>query len=147
MSPTQAPVALPFDRSAETTGPAVAVIEIPFSPANRARWTYDESRDVYFRVNNGSVHVDALTSEQLYARNVVVMWAQHASAGGGTFDVRLTGSGRVSVFRNGVRLDGTWEADTSAPPRFTADDGTLIRLSPGNTWFQVVPLDVNISMQ
>jgi hypothetical protein len=153
MSESQELRGLAFQRSSETTGPAVAAVSIPFSPANRVRWDHDPDRNVYFRINNGSVHNDALTSEQVQARNVVVLWTQHSrasgrdSSGSTTYDVVLNGSGRASVFRDGMRFDGTWETDGSGPPKLVADDGTLIRLAPGNTWFQVIPLDVNISME
>jgi hypothetical protein len=30
---------------------------------------------------------------------------------------------------------------------FKSTDGTVIRLSPGNSWFEVIPTNVNISMK
>ncbi len=144
---------LAFEKRAVEATPAITVVDIPFSPANRVKWTYDAANDYYLRENNGRVHNDALTGEQVHSKNVVVMWAKMTSAGkrdvtgSMTYDIELVGSGRVSVFRNGQRYDGVWEATADAPPVFKAQDGTQIRLAPGNTWFQVVPTDVNIVMQ
>ena len=136
-----------FAGSVPATGIPAVAIGIPFSPANRADWTYDASRRVYLRNNNGAVHKDALTGEQIHAKNVVVMWAKTTPASAGTYDIQLVGSNRVSVFRDGIRIDGTWQADKNAPARFTAADGSVIPLAPGNTWIQVVAPQVNISIR
>jgi len=127
-------------------------ISIPFSTANKVTWTYKESDGLYHRVNDGKKHVDAATGRQVVANNVVVMWARHSASskdklGSTTYDIDLGGSGRVSVFRNGQRLDGTWTADKTGPPRFTTAAGLPIRLAPGTTWIQVIALNVNIAMK
>lgn len=152
--PASAPVAgLAFDRraSAETT-PTITQITIPFSNANTVTWNYDAAARAYLRVNNGKPFTDVGTNQQVRATNVVIMWAQHNAAssdvtGSTTFDIVLAGTGRASIFRGGQRYDGTWEAARDAPPVFKADDGTQLKLSPGNTWVQVVRPDVNINMQ
>ncbi len=49
------------------------------------------------------------------------------------------GSGQVSVFRNGKRVDGTWSrASATAPTAFTGADGQPIALAPGGTWVVLV---------
>lgn len=144
---------LVFDKraSAEVT-PTVTGIDIPFSQANRVRWTYDAKSNTYLRENNGKVHTDRATGKQLSATNVVVLWAKHEAAsrdkfGSVTYRIVLTGPGRCSVFRDGQRYDGTWEAGSDAPPTFKAEDGAQIKLTPGNTWIQVVETTVNITMK
>lgn len=142
-----------FDRSASAeTTPVVTGITIPFSTTNTVEWTYDAETRTYLRVNNGKPFSDAATGKQLHATNVVVMWAQHKTAssdvvGSTTYEIVLTGSGRASVFRNGQRYECTWEAAADAPPVFKAPDGTLVKLSPGNTWMQVIKPDINITMK
>lgn len=152
MAQTQDLAGFAFERvSAETTS-AIASVSIPFSTANKVEWTYDAESKTYLRVNNGKKFTDAATGAQISARNVVVMWAQHKTAsrdkvGSVTFEIVLNGSGQCSVFRDGQRFDGTWETDGSRPPSFKAKDGTIIKLSPGNTWFQVVQPNINITMK
>ena len=147
---TQSARSLAFDRTPAVPGSFVSRITIPFSTANTVVWSYDAVSDLYLRTNNGAVHSDALTGTQIGSRNVVVIWARMTAvtkrdvSGSRTFDIELVGSGRASVFRNGQRYDGTWEAPKDAPPVFKAADGTIIRLAPGNTWMQVVPTNVNI---
>lgn len=137
---------LQFGRVSKLATPTVTSVSIPFSQANKVRWEYDSESRSYLRYNNGVKHRDASTGKQVSADNVVVLWARYDIAsrdkvGSTTYDVDLGGKGRVSVFRGGARLDGRWEADRTTPPRFTDENGKPIRLAPGRTWFQVIPLD------
>ena len=143
---------LQFSPRMAANAATITVVSIPFSDANNVVWTYSEAEKQYYRVNDGKKHLDAATSKQIAATNVVVLWARYAASsrdklGSTTYDINLGGTGRASVFRNGQRLDGTWTADNTAPPRFTAADGTPIKLAPGTTWFQVIPLSVSITMK
>ena len=144
---------LVFERRSAQPTLTVTGIDIPFSSFNRSTWTYDPARKVYLRENNGVRHVDAATGQQVRARNVVVMWAKMRSTGvpdklgNPTFDIVLGGKGRVSVFHDGRQWDGQWSATESSPPVFRADDGTLIRLALGNSWFEVIPTNANISLR
>jgi len=138
-------------RGAETSN-TVTSVSIPFSQANTSLWKYDAARKVYLRENNGRAHIDAATGKQVASKNVVVLWARyravsHDKVGSTTYDITLGGKGRASVFRDGKRYDGTWVADRGTPPRFKDATGRAIRLAPGNTWFQVIPLNTNITMK
>jgi hypothetical protein len=136
-------------RSTEATSP-IEEITIPFSPANTVRWDWDEG--AYARYNNGRAHMDEGLGKQVTADNVVVMWAKYEpvsrdKVGSTTFNIVLGGKGRVSVFREGQRFDGTWYAERDAPPVFKDADGRPIRLAQGRTWFQVIPLNGSITMK
>lgn len=141
-----------FERKAVEATPTITQVSIPFSQANKVSWAYDSASNSYLRTNDGKVFKDAATGKQISARNVVVLWAKHNVAsrdkvGSTTYEIVLKGSGKASVFANGQRYDGTWETDGTAPPSFKAGDGTIIKLMPGNTWFQVVQPSVNITMK
>jgi hypothetical protein len=142
-----------FVQRAMSATVTVTRIDIPFSPAQRTTWTYDPAKKIYLRENNGARHIDAETGQQVRARNVVVMWAPMRSTGhpdkfgSTTYDITLGGTNRASVFHDGQRWDGTWTADRKSPPVFRADDGTLIRLARGTSWFEVIPTNVNISLK
>lgn len=141
-----------FDRRARETTPSVTEITIPFSQTNTVAWTYNAEDDVYMRVNNGKKFLDAETDTQISARNVVVMWAKHQVAsrdkvGSTTYEIVLDGQGRAVVFRGGQRFECTWKAKKGAPPSFEAEDGTTVKLLPGNTWMQVINTSVNIKLK
>jgi len=40
-----------------------------------------------------------------------------------------------------------WYPDAANPPVFKGADGAVIRLSPGRSWFEVIPTNVNISLK
>lgn len=144
---------LAFVRGASNATPTVVQMTVPFAPDNRVTWRYDPATSLYARSINGKPHVDRVSHKQYRARNVVVMWAQmrgrdhRDAAGTQAVEIILGGTGRATVFRDGVRFDGTWEAGSSAPPVFRAANGQAIKLSPGVTWFQVIDNSQNIVMK
>lgn len=135
-----------------TSATPIKSVFVPFSGFNNVTWTYDKKGRVFLRENNGRIHRDAETGKQVAATNVVVMWAKHTGAsrdkvGSTTYDIKLGGTGRATIFRDGKRYDGKWIATRTQPPHFVDKKGRPINLAPGNTWMQVVALDVNISMR
>lgn len=146
---TQTIAGLDFARASAVATPVVTVLTVPVSSSNRVQWRYSAASRTYARSINGKAHADAVSGKQLRARNVVVLWVRikpYAGDTHGVVEVALTGSGRASVFFGGQRVDGTWTAGASAPPKLKAADGRPIKLDPGNTWFQVIGSDQNIVM-
>jgi hypothetical protein len=140
--------------SASTFESATAVksVYIPLSSFNNVTWTYSKKRDVFLRQNNHVAHRDGATGKQVVADNVIVVWAKYTQAGmdkhgGMTWDIDLGGTGRATVFRNGSAYNCKWVASRTDPPQFVDRNGQPVRLTPGNSWIEVVPLDVNITMK
>ncbi len=58
----------------------------------------------------------------------------------------LTGSGEAWVSVAGKTAHGTWSKEAEASPiALTADDGSVLRLAPGNTSVELVPLEGSAS--
>lgn len=144
---------LAFVRNAAPATPTVTLLTVPFAVGNKVTWRWDAASKTYARSINGKAHVDKVSRKQYRARNLVVMWTQvrprshRDAAGSPTVEIVMGGTGRVSVFRDGQRFDGTWEAGASTPPVFRAANGQTIKLSPGVTWFQVIENSQNITMK
>jgi hypothetical protein len=52
----------------------------------------------------------------------------------------MVGSGEAWASVAGRTVHGTWTKDAAAAPIvLTADDGSPLRLAPGNTWIELVP--------
>jgi hypothetical protein len=145
---TEAITGLAFAGSVAEATPTVTLLTVPFSSSNRVTWRYDAASRMYARAVNGKPHVDKLSGKQYKARNIVVLWARTSSFGtnGVLREITLTGTGRASVFLSGVRYDGTWTASADAPPLLRGPDGRVIRLDPGNTWFEVIGNELDILM-
>jgi hypothetical protein len=153
IAPTVTVKPFAFDRSSKEATVAVTSITVPFATDNKVSWAYSTSSKTYSRAINGKPHKDKVSGKQYTARNVVVMWAKvstrsHVDAAGtAALEIVLNGTGRATVFRDGQRFDGTWSADVSNPPVFKTANGTTIKFAPGNTWFQVIANEQNISFK
>ncbi|MDO8562363.1 MAG: DUF3048 domain-containing protein [Candidatus Limnocylindria bacterium] len=116
------------------------------------RYQYDEAARRYARwQNSGGVPVrttDAADGAPIAATNVVVVFTDifdsglRDSSGAAVLDMRLTGGGGASIFRDGRRLDGSWSRATVFEAfSFTTRSGEPVLLSPGQTWVHVIPTD------
>lgn len=116
----------------------------------RILWHYDDASGRYFRTTDGLTHHDALDGSQVSADNVVVLFADHAETPvvESQFDgqpiwslqIAVWGTNDAVLFRDGQRIDGVWTR-TVREDFFSlrSQDGELLYLKPGNTWFQVMP--------
>ena len=114
-------------------------IELVFSEGRYPSWDWDPTTFAWLRSQEGQPDLEA-SGERIRATNVVTMrvgidWPYE--------EVPLTlmvGSGEVWVSVAGKTAHGTWsKADEGAPIVLTADDGSPLRLAPGNTWIELVP--------
>lgn len=143
---------LRFAESTDSTASPTTSVSIPFSANQVATWSWSAASRRYLRSQGRIAQRDPATHKRVSAANVVVMWAKYTAldtdlAGSGGYDVQLGGSGQVTVFRDGQRIDGRWKADGQSPPTFATESGAAIRLAPGTTWFEVIPLSANITMR
>jgi len=119
-----------------------------------AEWTYDATSGRWQRKTAGVAHKDYLTGETLTAANVVIVYASHVESDiweemigdrgrwKHSIEIQLWGTGPVLVFRDGVVQNGYWERhERNHMLTFWVSEGHPIPLKPGNTWFQMVPLD------
>ncbi len=113
-------------------------------------YTYDTASRGYRRYASGTLTLDEYTKSAVLARNVVVMSIKLdvtdiiASQGswGVAYQVQpyTTGSGALSIFRDGRRINGTWSRATRFDPfEFRNAAGERILLSPGQTWIHFMP--------
>jgi hypothetical protein len=150
--PTATVTGLAFAKASAPATPTITQVTVPFSSSNVVTWKFSAGTGAYARAINGKSHVDKASGKQYTARNVVILWAlvqKYAAAGTASqvLEIQLTGSGRATVFRDGQRVDGTWRASATAPPVLRDGSGAVIELAQGNTWFQVIANDQNISMK
>ena len=131
-------------------------LTIPYRASAVVRYDYDAATRTYARYQSDGTafhrEVDAANNVTIAARNVVVINTDvivtdvHEDAGGAaSLDMRLTGTGPATVFRDGRRMDGVWHRGTWFDPfEFISNNGERIFLSPGQTWIHIVPTDWQI---
>jgi DUF3048 family protein len=130
-----------------------STLTVPYRADARVRYDYDANAKVYLRYqSNGAryvLEVDAANGAWVMAKNIVIIrtdvWVTNVvdDAGGApSLDMRMTGSGPATIFRDGLRQDGTWSrANLIDPFTFTNLYGHKIYLDPGQTWVHVLPMD------
>jgi hypothetical protein len=137
----------------DNTAPAQTVT-IDYGPET-VRWSYDTASERYWRTVNGDAHTDANTHEQISAGNVVIIYAHHQEdlsivesewQGNKDFsiEIQIWTLGPAAIVRDGHIIEGywmRWEEESMLSFWMDEDAAQQIALKPGNTWFQVVPLD------
>lgn len=120
----------------------------------KVEWRYDAAAGQYLRWAAGVPHNDGNTNEQVHAKNVVVVYANHEndpticeqiSAEGQcqllSVQIQLWGQGSATIFRDGQRYDGVWKRDgRNDMLTFYDNNGQVIPLQIGNTWIQVMSI-------
>lgn len=148
------PIRLPsFGFKDEETRPAGAIstIKIPFGDQTNVMWRYERRANAYLRFMQGEEHTDKVTGRQLKARNLILLYTKMTETnivedvfGSRSLKFDLIGSGKVTIFRDGQKIDGTWAASKSAPPVFSDSAGQPVLLNRGNSWIEVIPTGMKI---
>ncbi|MCB8921363.1 MAG: DUF3048 domain-containing protein [Ardenticatenaceae bacterium] len=115
-------------------------------------WQYDAENGRYWRWSDGEPHLDANTSEQVNAANVVIVYAIHQQVvsicesqsgdvcNAHSTEIQIWGQGDAIILRDGQQFPATWKRENrSNILTFYDDAGDPIPLQIGNTWFQLVP--------
>lgn len=125
--------------SAVREGTPTASIALRFGAASTPSWTWDADRAVWARAQSGVPDVDS-TGVPYSAVNVVVVRVP-VTFGLGVPKTELIGSGEAWVSSGGMTVHATWSKGSRTDPiRLVDDTGTVVRLAPGNSWIELVPL-------
>lgn len=141
---------LEFTEAPQSLG-AVRSITVPPGPQTyfQVHYSYDPAIGQWRRSLAGAPDIDAANDKPITVANVVI---QHVdirvtafiedSLGNLSLAIPTTGSGPVTVFRDGLRIQGTWERpNAKAVTRFKTARGTPLELRPGHTWVHLLDVD------
>jgi Protein of unknown function (DUF3048) N-terminal domain/Protein of unknown function (DUF3048) C-terminal domain len=132
--------------TATASGNPVARIKVAF-PSALAEWVPNADGTAWLRIQDGVVHADSATKEQIRATNVVVLDVKEDRSYG---DAKygnipkavLIGKGRAWVFTGGKYVDAFWSKSSQTARIILTDaSGAAINLAPGNTWVELKPND------
>ena len=100
-------------------------------------WRWDASAGLYRRQMEGRDHFDAL-SGQVTTNNVVVLAMEYHPGISNSPDAQPIGYGHAYVFTGGNYVHATWtRTERLQPYSLTADDGSVVRLTPGRTFVEL----------
>lgn len=154
------------DAPGGSSGSAVAMDHKPWpiSAAGIIEWRYDAASGKYLRFVNGAPHntqqytlngawgkgcqEGAAQTEQIASANVVILNVKYEptdfvedTLNSYSAFIDMVGSGTAQIFRDGIKIDATWERPTlTSFIKFIDAAGNEIALKPGNTWFELAPL-------
>ena len=114
-------------------------VDIDFG-ATVVAFTWDESRRVWLREQDGEPHVDA-EGAQVAPANVILQYVTYRdtglvdSAGAPVPEAVLTGQQDAFLFVDGRMIQGVWSRSTvEGPTEYRLVDGTPVGFAPGPTW-------------
>ena len=133
--------------------PEVQAITIDFwnNPTYGVEWVYQKLDNTYLRKNGGVAHMDRNTKKQIAAKNVVVLFMKESAANDGYQNnahqlYATTGSGDALFFMDGKEIEGTWKKSNREARTLLFDStGKEITLNRGTTWFEIQPLDGEVT--
>lgn len=129
------------DDSEVPTANATAISVPISSPLYNSSYTYDAASNSYMRAQGGAAHTDR-EKGAINPKVVIVMEAamNMAMEDGYREQIQTIGSGKVTIFQDGVATTGTWsKKDQKSQIKFTDQSGADIPLNRGQTWITVIP--------
>lgn len=136
--------------------PLSQTIDVQFwsnQPNYNVEWQYNKDRNVYLRSNGGKVHIDATTKSQLSPKNLVILFMNESSANDGyDNNVHLLygdrGKGDAMVFQDGKKTVAKWsKKDREARTVVTDSKGKEIEFNRGQLWFEIIPIDSDVTVK
>lgn len=125
--------------------PQTSTVTVDFSTDTyKVQWNYDPETNLYKRVLGGIAHKDAVSGEQLTAKNIIVQEVVREAVttriGENGWKMTTIGSGKVKIFQDGTQIEGTWKKSSRTDrTRFYDSAGKEIEFNPGVTWYEIVP--------
>jgi hypothetical protein len=139
------------DDSPATDRAASQTITVPYHTVS-VGYQYVPATDNYIRLLNGQKQIDPANNQQVYARNIVVMFQAvsndyfETSTGIQRINIANIGSGKSIVFKEGKAITGTWKKTSATTlTRFFDSAGNEIPLVRGEIFIQSVPLGTAVT--
>lgn len=125
------------DEPNEERGLDAQTIDVTYSSSlYNVMWEYSQDKNGYFRYN-GSGRIDV--GEDGY-KNILVMYTDISVIDEvGRLDIRTIGNGKAEIFRDGQRIQGTWQKDSINDfMKFYDLNGKEVFLNRGRSWIHVL---------
>jgi hypothetical protein len=123
-------------------------VTIPYL-AEKIGYQYDPASNSYLRLVDGKLQLDPANNQQVYARNIVVMFQAYSIVP--SLDklrpvVANVGTGKAIVFQEGRAITGTWKKTSNTALTLLYDDaGNEIPLVRGEIFMQSVPIGTAVT--
>lgn len=118
---------------------AAKKINITYNKENTTDYIFDDETNKYLRFKDKEKHLDESDSNQLTAKNIIVLEAPKSVLDSvGRLYLETIGTGKGIYCTEGEAIEIDWKKDSEKDrTKFYIDNEELI-LNPGNTWIQIV---------
>jgi hypothetical protein len=126
-------------------------INLKYSWVMSASYKYDAEKGVYFRFRKDEPHMERVSEEQLFAKNIIIQLVRNYSIKddyAGRQEVNTVGSGSGYYITNGKYIEITWsKASRTEKTEYLDKEGNKILLNPGQTWIQIFPTNGSLEIE
>lgn len=141
-----------FSGSVHPINEPAVFLGVQFSRQARGEWHYNKDTTLFERwievdpPDTGPIPmipmIDRINNRQITAANVILVFATYTEFAPTLHDIALfdqNAGKRAVVFRDGVRIEGTWKLSGNGRPiQFFNNWGLPLSLKPGNSWIVFV---------
>jgi hypothetical protein len=132
-------VGFTFSSVMPTTGLPAATAVASYSTFTRVGLTYHTTTHTWSLTQNGTP-MPGVAPANVVVQRVAIQHSRFVDVHGQpTPFTKSTGSGAVTILRDGVRITGTWKRTGFGATRFYNAAGKQIGLRPGPTWVLLLP--------
>ncbi len=126
-------------------------INIRYSSGYSCGYEYDSQVKKYMRFKEGKPQTERLDGEQLAASNIIIQYVKNYTIEGddaGRQELETVGSGKGYYITAGKCQEIKWsKSSRTEQTKYTYLDGSTVKLNPGQTWIQIVPLRAKIEIE
>ena len=125
----------------QSTGDPASAVHMVLSSDSDPTYTYDAQSRMWKR-SAGLAPFNAASGQQVAPTNVIVQFTNYeGGAGSPTAEGMTVGEGEAWVFTDGKIVRGRWVRPAKEQPaRYVDAAGKPIKLLPGRTWVELVPI-------
>ena len=132
-----------WDQDNSLEGEELEEFSLTYFKDYKVSYKYDDEKKIYLRYINNKPHTDHVTGETLSTKNIIVQFVDTnviPKDKEGRLSLKTVGFGKGYYICDGEYINISWKKNArAAQTKFTLEDGTDLRLTPGNTWIQILP--------
>ncbi len=134
-------------KNEQSPGDPAAAVHVAFTAPYDPTYTYDAASRTWKR-SYGLAPFVAASGQQVAPTNVVVQFTNYeGGAGNPTAEGQTVGEGDVMVFTDGKVVRGRWTRPAKEQPaRYVDATGKPIKLQPGRTWVELLPIGAPVDV-
>ena len=127
-------------------------VKIPYSSNTTTSYKYNEEEKVYYRFVNDKEHTDYVTGKQYNFKNIITYKVKNYdlvdSESKGRQGIENIGSGEGYYITDGYAVKINWKKECrECQTEYTYKDGTEIVVNDGNTFIEIEPSNMELTIE